>query len=137
MAGTQAASLVGFSFSRFVARDWVEKKIPARFSKYSDATTRRAFATVFSLRLIFWMHPLLHAFFGLSKVPFWTHFWGSLLGYVVPLFMVSYFGQKLFEFLSDAPSSVWGFAGVVVALLVLGLWLYRERVRRTACGEQS
>src|SRR6187402_2128129 len=34
MIGTMAASVVGFSFSRFVARDWVSAKIPQRFRKY-------------------------------------------------------------------------------------------------------
>ena len=74
MAGTMAASVVGFSFARFIARDWVSTRIPARFQKYDDALVRRAFTTVFLLRLIFWMPPLLHAFFGVSRVGFWTHF---------------------------------------------------------------
>jgi uncharacterized membrane protein YdjX (TVP38/TMEM64 family) len=77
MVGTMAASCVRFSFSRFVARDWIVGIIPARFKKYDEALERRAFTTVFLLRLIFWMPPLLHAFFGVSKVRFWTHFWGS------------------------------------------------------------
>ena len=85
MTGTMAASVVGFSFARFVARDWVSTMIPARFRKYDDALAQRALTTVFVLRLVFWMPPLLHAFFGVSKVRFWTHFWGSLAGYVLPL----------------------------------------------------
>jgi uncharacterized membrane protein YdjX (TVP38/TMEM64 family) len=35
MAGTMAASLVGFGFARFVARDWVSTRIP-RVRKNSD-----------------------------------------------------------------------------------------------------
>jgi len=97
MVGTMAASVIGFSFARFVARDWVAAHIPARFRKYDEALARNAFRTVFLLRLIFWMPQLLHGFLGISKVPFWTHFWGSLLGYVVPLFFVSYFGSTLFD----------------------------------------
>src|SRR5882724_8444056 len=62
MTGTLAASVVGFSFSRFVARDWVSSKIPARFRKYDEALARRAFSTVFMLRVVFWMPQLLHAF---------------------------------------------------------------------------
>lgn len=58
--------------------------------RYDEALARRAFATVFTLRLIFWMPPLLHAFFGVSKVRFATHFWGSLFGYVIPLLAVSF-----------------------------------------------
>lgn len=96
--GTMGASVVGFSFARFVARDSVAKVIPARFKKYDDALERRAFVTVMTLRLFFWMQPLLHAFFGVSKVRFWTHFWGSLAGYAVPLIVLTFFGERLLAF---------------------------------------
>ncbi|MFO0624939.1 MAG: hypothetical protein U0325_04925 [Polyangiales bacterium] len=55
MAGTMAASVLGFVFARFVARDWVAARVPARFHAWDDALARRGFATVFVLRLIFWM----------------------------------------------------------------------------------
>lgn len=106
MVGTMAASVVGFSFARFVARDWLAARIPARFRRYDDALAARAFSTVVLLRLIFWMPPLLHAFFGVSKVRFWTHFWGSLVGYALPLLLVSYFGEKLFEVATTAWAAI-------------------------------
>jgi len=126
MVGTMAASVVGFSFARFVARDWIEAKIPARFRRYDDALARRGFATVFTLRLVFWMPPLLHAFFGVSKVRFWTHFWGSLVGYVLPLLLVSLFGERLFDAMRNAPAEVWLGVGVATVALALGVWLRRR-----------
>lgn len=126
MAGTMAASVVGFSFARFVARDWIAPRIPERFRKYDEALGRRAFATVFTLRLIFWMPPLLHAFFGVSKVRFSTHFWGSLFGYVIPLLAVSYFGQRLFDALKRVSSEGWTAVGVGVATVALGAWVFRR-----------
>jgi uncharacterized membrane protein YdjX (TVP38/TMEM64 family) len=126
MAGTMAASVVGFSFARFVARDWVSRHMPARFARYEEALDRRAFATVFVLRFIFWMPPLLHAFFGVSKVRFWTHFWGSLAGYALPLLLISYFGQRVFDAMRNAPRELWIGAGVVVVLIGLGVWLVRR-----------
>lgn len=120
MAGTMAASVVGFSFARFVARDWVSRRVPARFRAYNEALERRAFFTVFMLRLIFWMPPMLHVFFGVSRVRFWTHFWGSLAGYILPLLMTAYFGQRFFEAMRDAPPSVWaGMAAVAVTIIVV------------------
>jgi uncharacterized membrane protein YdjX (TVP38/TMEM64 family) len=130
MAGTMAASVVGFSFARLVARDWVARMIPARFRKYDEALAARAFATVFVLRLVFWMPPLLHAFFGVSRVGFWTHFWGSLAGYVVPLFLMSYFGQKIFDALKDAPAGVWIALGIAVAVAVTAGIIVVGRRRR-------
>lgn len=127
MVGTMAASVVGFSFSRFVARDWISTKIPQRFRKYEEALARRAFRTVFVLRFIFWMPPLLHAFFGVSRVRFSTHFWGSFAGYIVPLFLVSFFGQRLFDAMKHAPPEVWG--GVVASMVAVGVtvWLFKRR----------
>ncbi len=127
MTGTMAASVVGFSFARFIGRDWISTRIPAQFQKYNDALSRRALSTVFLLRLVFWMPPLLHAFFGVSKVRFWTHFWGSLAGYVIPLFLVSFFGQALFDAAKSAPLGVWVGLGVVMASIALGGWALKRR----------
>jgi uncharacterized membrane protein YdjX (TVP38/TMEM64 family) len=129
MIGTMSASVVGFSFARFVARDWVSKLIPARFKKYEDALERRGLATVFTLRFIFWMPPLLHAFFGISKVRFWTHFWGSLAAYFLPLLLVSFFGEKLLDALRGAPVSVWIAIGAGVVTVAIGV-LVRKRLKR-------
>ena len=127
MAGTMAASVVGFSFARFVARDWLERRLPARFHRYDDALAARAFITVAVLRFIFWMPQMLHTFLGLSKVSFWTHFWGSLVGYAVPLFLLSFFGQKLFDLMQATPPSVWLALALGSALLALTVWVIRRR----------
>jgi len=127
MTGTMAASVVGFSFARFVARDWVAKFVPARFRAYDEALAKRGFATVVTLRFIFWMPPMLHAFFGLSRVPFWTHFWGSAAGYFVPLLATAYFGEKVFEAMRAAPPSVWVGLGVAIMVIVVTVWLVRRR----------
>lgn len=129
MIGTMGASVVGFSFARFVARDWVARIVPQRFRKYDDALARRGFATVFLMRLVFWMPPLLHAFFGVSKVRFSTHFWGSLAGYVVPLLLMSLFGERLFELARRAPPQAWIATGVVLVAAALGAWALRRRAR--------
>ena len=118
MAGTMAASVVGFSFARFVARDWVSRIIPARFKKYEERLEHRGFTTVFFLRFVFWMPPLLHAFFGVSRVRFWTNFWGSFVGYLVPLILVSYFGERLFAMMRRMPVGGWIAIGIGVAIAI-------------------
>jgi uncharacterized membrane protein YdjX (TVP38/TMEM64 family) len=134
MTGTMAASTVGFSFARFVARDWITPRIPARFRKYDEALAQRAFTTVFFLRFVFWMPPLLHAFFGVSKVRFATHFWASFLGYLVPLFLMSIFGQRLFDAMKTAPIGVW--IGLVIAIVIgAGWWLHRASCRIDAARD--
>ncbi|MBL8918097.1 MAG: TVP38/TMEM64 family protein [Myxococcaceae bacterium] len=132
MTGTMAASVIGFSFARFLARDWVSARIPARLRRYDEALERDAFTTVVLLRLVLWMPQVLHWFFGLSKVRFWTHFWGSVLGYVPPLLLVSYLGGELFDASGRVQTTGWpalaGLAAVSLAIAALTWW----RRRRTA-----
>jgi uncharacterized membrane protein YdjX (TVP38/TMEM64 family) len=127
MVGTMAASVIGFSFARFMARDWLAPRIPARFAKYNDALEHRAFATVVVLRFIFWMSQPLHTFLGLSKVPFWTHFFGSLVGYLPVLAACSYFGPGLVGWLKGLSLTSWLLiAGLTISLIV---WHWRFRFR--------
>ena len=131
MTGTMAASVIGFSFARFVARDWVAARIPARFRKYDDAIERHAFRTTFLLRLIFWMPQVLHFFLGVSKVPFWTHFWASLFGYLAPIFFVSYIGSEIFDGAGHMRPRAWLMLGALAAAsLLLAAILNRRRPSR-------
>lgn len=127
MIGTLLASVVGFSFARFVARDWVSTRIPSRFAKYERALDQNAFRTVFVLRFVFWMPPMLHAFFGVSKVRFWTHFWGSFVGYLVPVLVMSYFGKRFFEFVKGTPVEVWIALAAAFVIVVVGYVVVARR----------
>lgn len=130
MAGTMAASVVGFWFARFVARDWVSARIPARLRKYDEALARSALETVIVLRLLLWMPQALHFFFGVSKVSFWTHFWGSLIGYVPPLLLVSYLGAEMFDASGRMQPAAWPIMGAMLAASLVIAALARARVRR-------
>jgi len=136
MTGTMLASVVGFSFARFVARDWVSSRIPARLRRYNEALAQRAFQTVFLLRLVLWMPQALHFFLGVSRVRFWTHFWASLLGYIAPLLMVSYLGGTLFDAHGAMRPGAWRpMAALALGSLVLVLalrWRDRRRTRAAA-----
>lgn len=130
MIGTMAASVVGFSFARFVAKDWVSARIPARLHKYDEALERNAFQTVVLLRLILWMPQVLHSFLGVSKVKFWTHFWGSLVGYVPPLLLVSYLGAEMFDASGTIQPGAWPILGGLLIASLLIVVLARVYVRR-------
>jgi uncharacterized membrane protein YdjX (TVP38/TMEM64 family) len=134
MTGTMAASVIGFSFARFVARDWIAARIPARFRKYDVALERNAFRTVFFLRLVFWMPQVLHSFLGVSKVRFSTHFWGSLLGYIPPLFVVSYLGAEVFDPGGHMKPGAWRIMAAFAAasLLIAVMLRVSDRCRRRA-----
>lgn len=131
MIGTMAASVIGFSFARFVARDWISARIPLRFRKYEEALERRALRTVIVLRLLFWMPQLLHAFLGVSKVPFWTHFWGSVIGYVPPLLLVSYLGAQMFDAEGHMTARAFPAMGALAAASILLVLVLRWFDRRS------
>lgn len=138
MIGTMGASVVGFSFSRFVARDWVAARIPERFRKFDQALERNAFLTVFILRLVFWMPQVLHGFLGVSKVPFWTHFWGSLLGYMPPLLVISVFASRAFDEEGRfQPRALLILGALVAASLLLAAALGRYQRRRAGLRPSS
>lgn len=132
MVGTMAASVVGFSFARFVARDWVTKRIPARLKRYDDALACNALQTVVMLRLVLWMPPPLHWFFGVSRTSFWTHFWGSLVGYAPPLLAVSFFASELFDDSGRLQPGAWPLMGALLAASLVIAALARLWERRTS-----
>lgn len=134
MLGTMSASVVGFSFARFVAKDWVSARIPARLRKYEVSLEQSAFRTVVVLRLLLWMPQALHFFLGVSKVRFWTHFWGSLVGYLLPLLLVSYLGARMFDSSGKMQPGAWPILGglLAVSLTIAALARIYERRRRAA-----
>jgi uncharacterized membrane protein YdjX (TVP38/TMEM64 family) len=129
MVGTMGASVLGFWLARFLGRDWVADKIPARVRKYEDALEKRAFSTVVLLRFVFWMPQWLHVFFGVSHVSFWTHFWGSVVGYAPPLFLVSLFGEALFARLKAVPMEGWVALAIATLVIAATTWLVARRRR--------
>ena len=137
LAGGTAGSVVGFSFARYVARDWVEKKIPPRLKKYDERLSKNAFLTIFLIRLVFWFHPTLHFFFGLSRVRFATHLAASFLGYIVPIIAITYLGDTVFSALKEQSRERWLIAGGVIVIGIVGWVVFRlRRKRRPDPGEE-
>ena len=137
MTGTMCASVVGFSFARFVARDWVSARIPERIRKYEAVLERNAFRTVVLLRFVFWMPQFLHSFFGVSRVPFWTHFWGSVVGYLLPLFVVSYLGAEIIDASGSIKPQVFPILGAFLACALLVAALVRYAALRKRRAERA
>jgi uncharacterized membrane protein YdjX (TVP38/TMEM64 family) len=137
MAGTMGASVLGFSFARFVARDWVSARIPERFRRYERSLARNGLLTVMVLRLIFWMPQVLHFSLGVSPVSSWAHFWGSLLGYIPPLLAISYFGGELFDGTGALQPGAWRIlVGMTTTSLLISA-LARYASRRMGLGAEA
>lgn len=121
------SSVIGFSFARYLARDWVEKKIPPRLRKYDERLETHGFVTVLLLRSLMWMNPILHALLGISRVRFSTHLLATILAYIVPVVALTYLGDAAFSVLKNQPPERWLELGVMVALALAAYFVVRRR----------
>jgi len=84
-----------FFIGRTLGRDFAASLIGDRMRKYDDAIERNGFATVFYLRLINIPFTPLNYGMSLTKVRFWDYFFGTGLGVIVGLFIITFFGGAL------------------------------------------
>lgn len=75
-------ALTSFVFGRFMARDWVQANLPAKFRRYEDALELNTFKTVLILRLLFFTTPMLQFFYGAVKLRFWPWLAATGIGFV-------------------------------------------------------
>lgn len=89
--GASGAFLIG----RTLGRGFVAYLIGDRIKKYDDAIERNGFATVFYLRLMNFPFTPLNYGMSLTKVHFWDYFFGTGLGVIIGLFVLTFLGGAL------------------------------------------
>lgn len=130
LVGSLLSCTVGFGFSRFVARDWIEARLPERLRGYDERIAKSAFGTAIVVRLVFWLNPFSHAVFGVSKARYAPYIAGSTVGLVPTLFALVWASGQAIEYLRATPVGEWlPFALALVGGLVL-IKLYRLWARR-------
>lgn len=129
LVGAMGAASLGFLFARFVAREWVSKKLSPRLLAIDKKIGERAFLTVFVVRLIFWGNPLIHMLFGISKVRYSQYFAACLAAYVPVLGAGVWASGYAIDFIKDRPLSDWAPYAVAIAVVLIGVKLYRMRKR--------
>jgi uncharacterized membrane protein YdjX (TVP38/TMEM64 family) len=97
------STVVGFSFARYVARDWVARRIPSKWRRYDERLEAHGFVTVLLLRLVFWMNPTLHAVLGLSRVRFRSHLAASFVAYVPVVIGLNLLGAGALQLFTTNP----------------------------------
>ncbi len=130
LVGAQLSASLGFGFARYVARDWVSARMPPRLKRIDAKIGERGFWTVFVTRMIFWGNPFIHALFGASKIRFSHYFFGCLAAYAPILALAVWASGYAIDYLRDQPVSRWLPYAAALAILVVGLRLYRSRLRR-------
>jgi uncharacterized membrane protein YdjX (TVP38/TMEM64 family) len=118
------ASSIGATFafllSRFVLRDWIERRFGARLQRLNDGVRRDGALYLFMLRLV----PAIPFFLvnvgmGLTRMPTWTYYWVSQLGMLAGTLLFANAGSRLAEMESPSDAFSPGVVGAFVALGVL------------------
>ena len=66
--GAIMAGIVGFAYARYVGRDWVAARLPARMRRFEARVVEHSVQTVIVIRLLFFLAPPAHWALGLSPV---------------------------------------------------------------------
>ena len=118
-ASTIGASLA-FLASRYLLRDWVEKKLGDRLQAVADGIEREGAFYLFSLRLIpvfpFWVINLL---MGLTRMRLFTFYWVSQAGMLAGTAVYVNAGKELG--MIDSLSGILS-PGLIVSFILLGLF---------------
>lgn len=128
VAGATGAGIVGGGFARFVARDWVEARMPQRFLAFDQRLAENGLRTVILVRLFFFLAAPAHWVLGLSAVPFRTLILGSAIGFIPGIVALTLVGGPVMELARSAPPWVWAGLGLAIA----GGLLLRSRRARAA-----
>lgn len=139
-ASTIGATLACF-VSRFLLRDWVEKKLGDKITTVNQGIEREGAFYLFTLRLIpifpFWAINLV---MGLTKMPLRTFYWVSQLGMLPGTAVYINAGKELGKI--DSLSSILS-PSLILSFVLLGILpltakkvihFYKNRVERVAQG---
>jgi uncharacterized membrane protein YdjX (TVP38/TMEM64 family) len=105
--GTVAASVAAFAFARFVARGWVQRRLPPGIRRLDDRLASRGLRTVLLLRLFFYTAPTLQFALGVSRVKLGPFLAGTLLGIVPFTALMTLLGVQINAWLAANPISTW------------------------------
>jgi uncharacterized membrane protein YdjX (TVP38/TMEM64 family) len=113
------AKRFGESFVRRVVKEKSEK-----LNHYNTVIENDGFELILLFRIIpFFPIAGFNYMFGLTKMKFKTYFWGSALGTIPGIFILTYFGNTLanFSWYKVAIS-----AGLILTMIVVS-WMYKKR----------
>ncbi len=121
LTGAVFSGVVGFTVSRYLARNWIASRLPARFHRFDDQLALHSIRTVILLYLVFFLAPPTHWVLGLSKVRFSAFLLGCIIGTLPGIAILTLLGSNLIEWISTYPWLAWpGLAVLVVILAYYG-----------------
>jgi uncharacterized membrane protein YdjX (TVP38/TMEM64 family) len=122
LIGSMSSSVLGFWIARYVARDWVAERLPAKLQRFDRQIEANALRTVVWMRLVFFLTPPSTWFLALSRVPTPIYVVGTFIGSLPGVLLFIYVGGSFFGWLAHRPPWVWATAGAVA----LGLLAFKS-----------
>lgn len=97
--GAIIASALAFGFSRLVAREWAQERVPARLRNLDERLAQRGFSTVLMLRLVFYTTPAVQLALGVSSVRLRPFVLGTAVGVLPFTLLMTFVGVEVSELL--------------------------------------
>ena len=128
MLGGIIASSLGFSISRWLAQDWVRRRLPQRFIGWEKRFVDHALLSTIALRLVTGYAPAADWFLGISKVRWREFIIGTILGLIPATFLFSYYGDDTVRWVQDAPVIAVGVV-LTAVILITAVKAYKKRTK--------
>lgn len=130
--GTVGTGLLSFFGARFVARDWIQQRLPPRIRRFDDRLRTNGFRTVLLLRLIFYTAPSVQWALGVSRVAFGPFLAGTVLGVAPFTLVTTLLGVRVAAWLEEHPVASWPWDQlwpilIVSAVLIAALGIFTLR----------
>jgi uncharacterized membrane protein YdjX (TVP38/TMEM64 family) len=95
MTGAIAASAIAFWFARWMGREWVQARLPARLQRWDGQLATHGFRTVLVMRLLLFTFGPMQLMLGVSKVRFGSYLAASALGMLPMIALESFVGASV------------------------------------------
>lgn len=136
--GTVGSGLFSFFGARFVARDWVQQRLPERIRRFDDRLSTRGFRTVVVLRLILYTAPSLQWALGVSRVSFLPFLAGTVAGVAPFTLLFTLLGTRVASWIEKHPVANWPWHQIwpaiiagAIAMAAIGMLVVRKWRART------
>jgi uncharacterized membrane protein YdjX (TVP38/TMEM64 family) len=122
-----AGSTVGFLFARYLARDWVEARMPPRIRRIDERFIAHGLRSVILFRLVFQLGAPTHWLLGLSRIGYGTFVLGTVVGAMPVVALVTWLGDDVVHWVEMHGILAAAILVVVVASVVIARRVMRER----------
>ncbi len=132
IAGAALGASLSFVLGRYLLREFAKGLLVGRLGELDRKAEKHGFSLIFYLRLLLFPFIVLNYGAGVTRIRFRDYFWGTFLGTMPSIVIVSYFFGSLKEIVARyrGPADLLRFDVLVPAALLVFSFLLPVIVRR-------